>query len=155
MYVFDTNVFRTLGFYYLSRFPTIWTRLGDLAQGDELRSVREVRRELEGNCPSEHVFQWMNDHLSIFRKPNKQEEMVVSTILKKQQYQNLVKRKNLLKGLPVADPFVVAAAEVHDGIVVTQESLRPGGARIPTVCLEREIKCINLEMFLEHEDLKY
>jgi hypothetical protein len=39
--------------------------------------------------------------------------------------------------------------------VVTQESLKPGGARIPTVCVDLKVECIDLEKFLEREQLKY
>ncbi len=61
----------------------------------------------------------------------------------------------MLKGIPVADPFIIAAAKVHKGCVVTQESLKLGGARIPTVCADLKVECIDLEKFLEQEQLKY
>jgi hypothetical protein len=155
MYIFDTNVFLSLGFFYPRRFPTIWGRINDLADGCNLRSVREVRKELEGNCPSEYISEWVNQHRDLFLVPNEDEQIVVAEIFRKEQYRGLVRRSNMLKGLPVADPFVVAAGRVHNGIVVTQESMRPGGARIPTVCNEIGVQCINLERFLEAENLQY
>ena len=59
------------------------------------------------------------------------------------------------KGLPVADPFVVAAAKVHQASVVTREAFKSGGARIPTVCQEFGVECLNVEQFLTRERLKY
>lgn len=155
MYIFDTNVFLTLGHYYPSRFPTIWAKMNELVNSDKIQSVKEVKRELEINSHFEHIKQWVQDNSSIFRPPSKEEGVVVAQIFQKEQYRRLVKRQNLLKGLPVADPFIIAAAKVRHGIVVTQESLKIGGARIPTVCMELGIKCIDLEKLLEYENLKY
>lgn len=155
MYVFDTNVFIALGHYYPSRFPTIWAKLDELVRSAKLRSVKEVSRELEINSHFEHIYQWVRDNSHIFRGATKEEGRIVAQIFQKEQYRGLVKRQNLLKGLPVADPFVVAAAKFHNGIVVTQESLKVGGARIPTVCMELGIECIDLEKLLEYENLKY
>jgi hypothetical protein len=94
-------------------------------------------------------------HHQLFLPPNEEESKVVAEIFKKEQYRNLVRREKLLKGIPVADPFIIAAAKVHKGCVVTQESLKPGGARIPTVCADLKVECIDLEKFLEREQLKY
>jgi len=66
----------------------------------------------------------------------------------------LVRRSHILKGLPVADPFIVAAAKVYNCLVVTQESFKKGGARIPTVCEKFEVEYINIEGFLELEDIE-
>jgi hypothetical protein len=39
--------------------------------------------------------------------------------------------------------------------VVTQESAESNGERIPAVCREFGIKCINLESFLEEQGLVF
>lgn len=155
MYVFDTNVFRSLGLYYPKRFPTIWNRINELTENNNLISVREVRRELEANCASEHVNSWIQKYRHIFLIPSNEECEIVTDIFKKEQYRGLVKRQNMLKGFPVADPFIIAAAKNRNGCVVTQESLKLGGARIPTACKEMKIDCVNLEGFLEKEKLTY
>jgi len=41
------------------------------------------------------------------------------------------------------------------GLPPKKESMKLGGARIPTLCKELEIDCRDLEGFLELEDLKY
>ena len=155
MYVFDTNVFITLGHYYPSRFPTVWRRIEELVNSSVLRSVREVRRELENQCSDPHIENWVKEHRQIFLLPSDHELALVAQIFKQEQYRGLVKQQNILKGLPVADPFVIAAAKVHNRRVVTQESFRPSGARIPTVCREVQVECIDLEKFLEYENLMY
>ena len=72
MYIFDTNVFYALGHFYPSRFPTIWARLEDLVKTGELRSVKEVLREIESNCPFESIETWTKAHRGIFKPPNDQ-----------------------------------------------------------------------------------
>jgi hypothetical protein len=129
--------------------------MDELADLGELRSVKEVKRELELNSHFDHIEQWVRGRGRIFHAATKEEGEVVAQIFQKEQYRGLVKRQNLLKGLPVADPFIIAAAKVHLGIVVTQESLKTGGARIPTACMELGIECIDLEKLLEYENLKY
>jgi hypothetical protein len=155
MYVFDTNVFISLGLYYPKRFPTIWERVNILADSGDLVSVREVRRELENNCSSEHVLKWVDQYRQIFQIPTNDECQIVADIFSKNQYLGFVKRNNILKGMPVADPFIIAAAKSKNYFVVTQESNKSKGARIPTACIEFKVDCIDLEGFLEREDLEY
>jgi len=155
MYVFDTNVFITLGLYYPSRFPTIWERINKLVQNGKLCSVREVRNELELGNASPHISEWVKANHKIFKIPTEEEQRIVREILSDNRFRGLVKKENILKGLPVADPFIIAAAKVHKGIVVTQENYKPDAARIPTVCNVLKVNWINLEKFLERERLKY
>jgi len=155
VYVLDTNAFYTLGNYYPSRFPTIWRRIDQLVTKEEFRSVKEVRREIEINCPFEHIEEWVRANRHIFHKPDSRELKVVSEIFKRKQFLGLVRKNHILRGLPVADPFIVAAAKVNSGIVVTQETLKEAAARIPTVCKEFDVQWINVEQFLEKEKLQY
>ncbi len=155
MYIFDTNVFHALGVFFPTRFPTIWRKIDELANNHVLQSVREVQREIEINCPFEFIEKWVNTHHDIFLIPNAEESRVLLELFKKEQYRGFVKREKMLKGLPVADPFIIAAAKVHNGCVVTRESLKHGGARIPTACAELKVDCIDLEEFFKREELKY
>ena len=154
-YVLDTNAFYTLGNFYPLRFPTIWERIDNLVREGRFWSVKEVRKEIEYNCPFEHIERWAHKNRRIFRKPNPRELEVVAQIFQRKQFLGLVRRTQILKGLPVADPFIVAAAKIYESTVVTQESLKAGGARIPTVCKEFDVACINMEQFLEKEKLQY
>ena len=157
MYVFDTNVFIALSQFYPTQFPTIWERIGALASTGKLRSVREVFREIDGKSPSVHLTDWCHGHREIFLAPTLEEQRIVKKIFIKEQYRGLVKRTNILKGTPVADPFVIASAKVLQelGCVVTLESIKPNAARIPTVCKDLGVKCINLEDFFKLENLQY
>jgi len=153
MYVLDTNAFIFLGHYYPSRFPTIWERIDELVREGRFWSVKEVRNEIEYNCHFEHIEKWIKNNRRIFRKPNQQEMDFVAQIFQRKKFSGLIRHSHIYKGLPVADPFIIASAKIHEGTVVTQESYKPGGARIPTVCKEFDVDCVNIEQFLERENL--
>ncbi len=63
-------------------------------------------------------------------------------------FQSLIGTKAILKGTPVADPFVVASGKVNKAVVVTQEQLKPNAAKIPNACQYFHAPCINLETFM-------
>jgi hypothetical protein len=155
MYVFDTTLLWAFGRYYPPQFPTIWKRVNELIKDDNFRSVREVRREIQNNCPFEHITVWVKLNHRVFRVPNEDESKFIAEMFREEQYRGLIKRQNMLKGLPVADPFVIAAGKVHGGCVITDELRKKGGARIPTLCQAFGVECINVEEFLSRENLKY
>jgi replicative DNA helicase len=155
MYVFDTNAFLVLGHYYPDNFPTLWEHLEELVVNEEMTSVKEVKRELELNSHSEHIEKWVKLHSKIFKAPSHDEMIVVSEIFQNKTFQGLVKKSNLLKGLPVADPFIVASAKVKNACVVTQEKYKKHAARIPNVCEKHDVPCIKIQTFLKQQKLKF
>jgi hypothetical protein len=54
-----------------------------------------------------------------------------------------------MTGQPVADPFLIAAAQCCGGTVVTQERLKPNAAKIPNVCQHFGASCMTFEGFLK------
>ena len=155
MYLFDTNIFYTLGHYFPSRFPTIWATLDELVLRGEVESVREVRREIERNCPFEHIEKWVKRNRDIFKTPTPEELAIVESIFREERFQALVRRENILKGLPVADPFLIAAGKAKRAVVVTMEKPTSGGARIPDVCRALRVRCINLEKCFQELNIQY
>lgn len=154
MYIFDKNVFVSLGQFYRRRFPTVWSTVDKLCASGKLRSVREVRREIEVNCPIRYVGEWVSQHHEIFMIPTQTEQMMVRQMFESQEYRDLVKRQNIIRGLPVADPFIIAAGKFYNACVITQESDR-GGARIPYLCRKMDVTCHDLEYFFEQENISY
>jgi hypothetical protein len=151
VYVFDTNVFITLGNYYPSRFPTIWQRIGELVGSGGIISTREVCHELDNACGEDHIHLWIEDHKDIFTIPTNEECEIVRQIFHDKQNLGLVKLKSIKKGIPVADPFVIALAKIKKYAVVTQETYN----RMPSVCQKIGVECINLEEFLKRENLRF
>lgn len=150
-YVFDTNSFRELGSYYPDRFPTFWERFNQAVAIGKIVSVREVRRELELQAHHSHIFDWAKDHVAIFSPPEPVEMLFVNKIFSVRHFQELVNRKNVLKGRPCADPFIIARAKVIYGCVVTEETWKENAPKIPNVCEYFEVDCTNLQGFMERE----
>lgn len=149
IYVFDTSAFRVLRHYYPKRFPSLWDGIDELIDADEFVSVREVYNELQDFNDEGFLLEWAKDRKAIFRKPNDKETEFVAKILVVKHFQTLIGKQNLLKGKPVADPFIVAAAHVHEGTVVTEERHKKNAAKIPNVCEHFEVPCVSLEGFMD------
>ncbi len=88
---------------------------------------------------------------TFFKVPSDKESLFVAQIFQISHFKALIDQKHIAKGTPVADPFVIAAAHSRGGCVVTQESKKPNGAKIPNVCEYFKIECTDLEGFMEME----
>ncbi len=158
IYVFDTSSFSQLfGSYYRSVFPTLWALFDEMVAAGRLVSVREVRNEIERNLGTrlETLTEWCALHQELFTTPSPQEQSHVASIFHNSHFLQLVTQKALLKGTPVADPFVIAKAWEIGGCVVTEEADRPNAARIPNVCAHFGVDYTNLEGFMEREGWQF
>lgn len=155
MYVADTGFFYALRHIYRANFPSVWQHIDQLVAAGQLLSVREVRNELEWHAPSEAVLDWTKAVRHIFTTPSAEELRTVGEILATPAFTGLVRIENIIRGRPVADPFVVAAA-VHrrQAVVITEENLLKDGARVPAVCRAYKIQCDNFEGFLKREKIR-
>jgi hypothetical protein len=155
IYVFDSGpliwMFR---YYYPDRFPSLWEQFHELIAKQRIISVKEVSRELDGQ--DDLLANWINDNKSIFQEPTQNEMLFIGEIFQVSHFQGLIKKQKLLQGKPVADPFVIAKANlVQNGCVVTIEKYKENSSQIPNVCKHFKIPCINLEQFMEEEDWKF
>jgi len=156
MYVFDNNSLRVLcESYYPARFPSLWEKFNRLISEGRATSVREVLREIERWSPGRRLVQWAKDHKEFFPPPLPDELDFVSQIFAVEHFQGLIKKRKILEGLPVADPFVIARARITDGVVVTQEQLKENAPQIPNVCQHFGIKYVDLEGFMEGEGWEF
>lgn len=152
IYVFDTGAFIVLKNYYPTTFTTLWGRIDKLAANGTIVSVREVFNELHNYNDVDFIQDWAKQHKAIFAKPSNDELLVVQQILAIPHFQTLIGNKAILKGTPVADPFIVAAGKViKDATVVTQEGLKQNAAKVPNVCEHFKVPCINLETFMAQQ----
>jgi hypothetical protein len=151
IYVLDTSAFRVLRNFYPAAFPTLWARLEVLVQDGTLISVAEVLNELHTFNDSETLEAWCKKHKSIFAKPTNDELLVVQRIMAVPHFRPVVSQKALLKGTPVADPFVIAAAKVKGGMVVTQEKVKPNAAKIPNICEHFGVPYMDMEAFMKQQ----
>ena len=150
-YVFDTSAFIVLKNFYPATFATLWNQIDALVANGTIVSVREVFNELHNYNDADFIQDWAKQHKAVFDKPSNAELLVVQQILAIPHFQLLISNKAILKGTPVADPFVVAAAKIKGATVVTQERLKSNAAKIPNVCDEFDVLCIDLETFMTQQ----
>lgn len=155
IYVFDTSSFRVLRHYYRATFESVWSGIEQLASEQSLISTREVFNELEDFNDVNYVMEWAKSHKYIFDTPSNDELVFVAKIFQVGHFKALISAKSLLKGTPVADPFVIAAAAIRGGTVVTEEQLKPNAAKIPNVCDHFGILWSDLEGFMKQQNWSF
>lgn len=155
LYAFDTNSLRVFGNYYPASFPTFWDSLNNFVRNGRVTSVREVFKELELQSASDHLNRWATTNDHIFLSPSEVELDFVAEIFKVAHFRQLIGQRQQLKGLPVADPFLVARGKVHGCCVVTEEASKPNAAKIPNVCDHFGVAWTNVEGFLKTEGWRF
>lgn len=155
IYVFDTSSFVDLKYFYPSTFTTLWSNLDSMIASGTILSVSESYNELLNYNDVDYIQNWAKKNKSIFLKPTNAELQFVGKIFTVPHFQYLIGNQAMLKGTPVADPFVIASAKVKNGTVVTQEKHKPNAAKIPNVCQHFKIACINLEAFMSNQGWRF
>ncbi len=164
IYVFDTSSIRELQHFYPRVFRSIWNRLDLLVAEGNLVSTREVFNELERQNVSEDVLAWAKRNRAAFATPTDNELLFVAEIFRVAHFRALIGSQQRLKGNPVADPFVIAAAMAHGGAVVTEEGWqrpsetlapKPNAAKIPNVCEHFGVACMDLQAFMGEQGWEF
>ncbi len=83
--------------------------------------------------------------------PTDEETAFIATIFQNRHFEYLLSKQAQLTGREVADPYVIAKAKILGGCVVTEEKFKENAAKIPNVCKEFEIPCVNLKTFMKNE----
>jgi len=155
LHVFDTSSFIVLKHYYRPTFESVWLNIETLVASGSLVSTREVYNELQNYNDVDYVQQWAKNHRSIFVTPSPDELLFVAKIFQVAHFKALISAKSVLKGTPVADPFVIAAAATKGGAEVTQEKLKPNAAKVPNVCDYFGVPWTDLEGFMKQENWSF
>ncbi len=149
-YVVDTCSFTALQRVYPTDvFPGVWDLMDKLASDGILGSVEDVMEELK--TQDDFLYKWAKQHKEIFLPLDGEIQTQASKILS--THDNLIDLKKRKSG---ADPFIIAAAVVISGAVVTEEkpSGGPHKVKIPDVCKAYKIPCITILQLLRGEGLK-
>jgi len=156
MYVFDTNSLSVLfDNFYLDRFPSLWEKFDELILGGAILSVREVYNEIMRRYRDNRLVQWAKMNREVFLQPSMEEMQFISQIFAVAHFQALIRKRETLEGIPVADPFLIAKAKVDNRLLVTQEIVKPNAAKIPNVCEHFGVQYTNLEGFMEREGWQF
>ena len=151
-YIFDTSSISQLHHYYPLRFPTLWENIDEMVNERIIYSIKEVRRELKNlNRGSYDISKRENIIVPFYDDLNENDFEILKEILSHKGNQELIHRKSINKGTPCADPFLIAKAECDNSILVTEEKYVQDAIKIPTICKSRNVRCINLEQFMEEQ----
>lgn len=154
-YVFDCNSFNVLSNYYPDHFPSFWAKFEQAIASGRVLSCKEVLNELGRLGRTEWIREWAENSKGLFEPPTPDEGAFVARIFSVEHFRQLVGKKQLLNGYPVADPFIIASAGVRRGCVVTEEEHKPKSAKIPNVCEHFKVHCTNVQGFLTQNGWKF
>lgn len=153
-YLFDTNIFISLKDRYpRDIYPTLWTKIEELIDNGTIISSMEVYDELM--FYKDEIAKWAENRVKCFLPSDVEVQQYVINILEK--YPQLVvggKKKNS------ADPFVIALAMQQKCKVVTEEKINTNNnnnttPKIPNVCCQYGVDCINLVDFQREEKFSF
>jgi len=140
-------------------FPSLWKKIGELIKSEMMISHIEVFNEITQQ--DDKLTEWLKDYKQMFKGFSKKQADVVKKILSK--YPSFVKKDSRYD----ADPWLVALAkEIQDNpqknlfysikrLVVTEESMKGNKVKVPFVCKEFGIDCINRIEMIRHEGWKF
>jgi hypothetical protein len=149
LYMVDTCSFTELRRTYPRPYlDAVWRLVERVADDGRLLSVEEVFNELQAQ--DDEVAQWAMARRSLFLPLTEDIQQKAREILI--SHRTLVNIRRKKSG---ADPFLIAAAIVHNAIVVTKEkkSGGPPAVKIPDVCEAYGVRCIPLLTLLQQEGL--
>lgn len=137
----------------LDVFPSLWKKIESLIDLGLLVSHREVFNEISKQ--DDQLSEWAKRNRKMFKEITTKQIKIVKEILNK--YPSLIKIERQYD----ADPWIIALAKemkedpqmkLHQvkRLIVTEESLKGNKVKIPYVCKDFDIECINrIEMFRE------
>ena len=152
LYVVDTNVFMDWQFRYYPTdiFPSLLSRVDSLANERRFCAPELVEEELR-KVGTPELSSWADAHSAIW-VPNA--EVLAATLTIQSRFPGLLDPK---AEYDEADAYVIALAQLRDGIVVTQETSASEKRRparplyIPDVCRELGVHCITLQGLMRRE----
>lgn len=127
-------------------FPTLWSKVETMIEAGTIRCVDLVRDELSAR--EDDIYGWANGQSDLFCALTPEIQRAVSQVLK--SHQRLI---GIGSGRSGADPFVIAFALAHGGVVVTEETLSGNitKPRIPDVCDAMGVQRLNLLGFVQQQ----
>lgn len=148
VYSFDTSSFLNGRRDLLppSTFPTLWNNIEALIDSEAVQSIDLVRDELTAR--DDDVASWAKAQEGLF--------VPLTTDVQAAAREVLVQHDRIIgvgNGRSGADPFVIALAMTHNGVVVTEEipKRNPRSPKIPDVCEAMGIPCLTLLRFIQQE----
>lgn len=127
-------------------FPTLWANVEAMIDIGAIRSVDLVRDELAAR--EDEVHQWARAQTDLFVPLIREVQLAVRDVLA--EHQRII---GVGSGRSGADPFVIALARMHGGVVVTEETLSRNliKPKIPDVCDAMGVRRLTLLQFVQEQ----
>ncbi len=135
----------------LELYPSVWEKVDDLTASGRAILPSEAKREIDHK--DDALKAWVKLRPAMVVEATVDQLAVVLTI--SAAHPDWVQgRKN------AADPFIIAAAVVHGGVIVTDEKFAGPGAlgtnvRLPNVAAEHGIECIGFTDLVRREQWRF
>lgn len=144
IYVLDTNFFVQRWTYYNPKYTSnYWEIIAQLGKAGSVIVPDEVYNEIDKK--EDQIKEYLNRYSDFRVYPNRNVQEYVKDLLSHPKHKALIEEK---KGRSLGDPWVIAHAQDVNGTVVTKE-VGKRGLRIPDVCDELGVKCIDDFEFIE------
>lgn len=144
-FVVDTNVLVNLDKFNPKIFKSLWSNINEMIQNKTLFSIGEVHYELHKR--DDRIFSYWDDihnKNTFFIEPQVEELECLPDLEKFEIFQRYGKEQDFW-----ADPYLIAFGLSKGVIVVSDESLKYHPERkIPFICEEMDVPCMNLDEFM-------
>lgn len=147
-YVIDlcvlTSFFRKDGYYNKNVMKTLWNKVEEMIESGLIVSHIEVMKEIEKG--TDNLVLWAKSHKYMFYDYSEKQIEVVKNI--GVDHPKFLEQKKIDFN---ADPWLVAQAKEYGLSIITREMT--GADKIPSICGELGIPCLDMIRFLEKEKI--
>ncbi|MDG3546620.1 DUF4411 family protein [Methanobacterium formicicum] len=144
-FIVDTNVLIHLDYFNKKVFKSLWANIDEMIQKEELISLKEVFLEL--NKVDDRISDYwngINNTHEFFIDPPDEALAYLPELEQFEIFQDYGKEKPLW-----ADPHLITYGMAKNATIITQETLNKHPKRkIPFVCNEIGVDCVNLDEFM-------
>lgn len=135
--------------------PSLWVKIEELIDNDDLISSEEVLTEL--SIGGDDLHNWAKNQSKLSIPIDVDIQNVVSSIMAHPIHKKVVDIRN--PSSVDADPFVIATAKVKGCQLITQEKFQPDlkakKIGIPNVCIDLGIKHVTFLEFWRQQNWKF
>ncbi len=159
LYLLDANVLITAHntYYPIARVPQFWEWIIDNAENGCIKIPYEILGELEAGKKEGELFKWVKKNKKTLLLDEQADQLLVNEVMER-GYE--IERPTIIDLRKIGrDPFLTAYALASpDRCVVTLEASKPSAKRanrrIPDVCDQLNIRCIDTFAMLRELDFR-
>ncbi|MCL2116674.1 MAG: DUF4411 family protein [Methanobrevibacter sp.] len=150
-FIVDTSSFIQMNIFSKKIFKSLWRNIYEMCKERTFFSVKEVYEELRKG--KDDIQEEWREKDFIFLELGENEQIALKDI---EQFDAFQKHgDNSPTGL-WADPHLIAFGITINAIIITEENLNYNPERkIPYVCNELGIRCMNFDEFMEYQEWEW